>query len=105
MFFLRRQPFSLTGEQNNTTVQAATMLKPSRMPDPIATLLVDDSTITRLQIAKRFKNNAACVNSISFSDDGDLIVTSGDDDKISVFDALSVRACVVPAEPVSPFIL
>eukprot|EP00727_Mastigamoeba_balamuthi_P008891 m51a1_g4624 putative wd repeat-containing protein 82-like (450) ;mRNA; r:312107-314398 len=50
---------------------------------------LDDSVVRSMTIGKVFKEHTAPVNSLDFSDDGDLLVSSGDDETIRVYEISS----------------
>jgi WD40 repeat protein len=56
----------------------------------IGTLKLSDSTISRLQIAKRFNKNTDTVNALCFSDNGELLLTSGEDDEMFLYNTVNV---------------
>ena len=57
----------------------------------IGSLKLNDSTVSRLQIAKRFTKNTDSVNALCFSDNGEKLLTSGEDDQMYLYDAVQVR--------------
>ena len=50
------------------------------------TMHVNANTLRDMKIAKVFRDNHDKINSIDFAEDGELLVTSGDDDQIIVYD-------------------
>ena len=45
-----------------------------------------DSTVKTFGVAKVFRDNTDYINSLDFSDNGELLVTSADDDQIIIYD-------------------
>lgn len=52
---------------------------------------LDALMLQSMQVAKAFEPNKARINSVSFSDDGEHVVTSGNDDSIQLYSALGGR--------------
>lgn len=46
-----------------------------------------DATLMKLRVAKIFKQHTDSINSLNFTTSGDLLIASGDDDQIIIYDA------------------
>jgi COMPASS component SWD2 len=53
-------------------------------------LLLNDATVETLVMAKLFKDNhPSKINALDFSQDGELLVTSGDDENVNLYNCLT----------------
>jgi len=43
-------------------------------------------TVQKMKIAKVFKDNTDTINSMDFSEDGEFLITSGDDEQLVLYD-------------------
>lgn len=47
---------------------------------------LDSTTIRKLRVAKVFRENTGRINSMNFSQSGDLLISSAEDDQIVIYD-------------------
>lgn len=53
----------------------------------------NDDLVERLERTKRLEGHAGCVNTVGFSDDGEVVITGSDDQRIILWNCYTGTIC------------